>query len=148
MLSSSSSTHGDIADTYIDFFKSVDQKHQKQRLEAEVRTLRRTLQTLRSKEQRLIQRLEDVTSRPGKRSRVSDEDDDDDDADMFEGQQMMELFKLCHSVSGLKHQPGTGKLVFKFHPVSGGKLYGPYQVLARTLLKPLALIDFDEFRQS
>lgn len=139
MLSSSSSRYGDVADTYVDFFKSFDQKHQKQRLEAEVRTLKRTLQTLRAKEQRLIKRLEDQTSKPGKRRRVSE--DDDDDSVLFEAQKMMELFKLCHSVTGLKHQAGSGKLVFKFHPISSGKLFGPYQVWAQASINLRALLD-------
>ena len=124
MLSSSSRTSGDVADTYADFFKTVDQKHLKQRLEAEVRTLRRTLQGLRAREQRLVERLEDETSRPEKRRKESE----DGDSALFEAQQMMELYKLCHSVTGLKHQAGTGKLVFKFHPISAGKVFGPYQV--------------------
>ena len=41
----------------------------------------------------------------------------------------MELYKLCHGMSAVKQESGSGKLTLKFHPISEGKIFGPYQVI-------------------
>ena len=42
--------------------------------------------------------------------------------------QKLDLYKFCHSISGVKHDATSGKLVLKFHPMFEGEMHGPYQV--------------------
>ena len=42
--------------------------------------------------------------------------------------QKFDLYKFCHSISGVKHAVPSGKLVLKFHPMFEGEMHGPDQV--------------------
>jgi hypothetical protein len=123
MLSSFAKHGGDVGDNLMNFFKEVDQKCQKRRFEEEIRSLHKILKSVKLKEDILVEKLSGKCSTtPEKRQKLSD------DSDSAECRAKMELYKICHGVTGLKHEPGTGKLIFVFHPVSYGKIFGPYQV--------------------
>ena len=125
MLTSSSKPWGDVGDNLTNFFKELEQKREKQRLEAQVRVLKQSLKDLKLKEQRLVEQLNDEKSLPEKRTKISE---NHELAEAVDFRQKMDLYKICFGVTGIKHEPVTGKLVVRFHPVSNGQTFGPFQV--------------------
>ena len=138
-MSSSSKPWGDIGDNLSTFFSELDNQDRKTKLENEVRELRATLRSLKATTEKLTKKLnekdddddDDASPTVEKRPKVSDNSDVvvvTDKSEVADIRQKMELYKLCQGMSAVKLESGSGKLTLKFHPISEGKIFGPYQV--------------------